>query len=236
MYLDKMASGIDPISDLPVSDNDCIKQARISRCLVYVSGVLKRIIKTGGVIEKTQKAQKSSFAITQEKLKEYRLSQSPIPISEIVNRINGLIDTNKMLKLKNTKVISFLLQAGLIVETTLDEKHQTKIPTELGTKLGISRVQRNGINGTYFTNVYNAEAQQLILDNIDAIIELNCPKSESAELQGEPWSIEQENMLRELFNEHVPVSEIAIKMKRTNTGIRARLKRMGLIKNRGDAI
>ena len=30
MYLDKLANGIDPLTDVPVPDNDCINQIRIS--------------------------------------------------------------------------------------------------------------------------------------------------------------------------------------------------------------
>ena len=38
----------------------------------------------------------------------------------------------------------------------------------------------------------------------------------------------------DLFNKNVPVSEIATTLMRTETGIRARLKKMGLIEHRGD--
>ena len=58
MYLDKMANGIDPISDLPVPDSDCINQVKISRCLFYVSDILCKLIENGGVIEKTTKSKK----------------------------------------------------------------------------------------------------------------------------------------------------------------------------------
>ena len=40
MYLDKLANGINPLTDQPASDSDCINQVRISRCLFYVSDVL----------------------------------------------------------------------------------------------------------------------------------------------------------------------------------------------------
>ena len=39
----------------------------------------------------------------------------------------------------------------------------------------------------------------------------------------------------DLFNKNVPVSEIAETLMRTETGIRARLKKIGLIDNRSDA-
>ena len=43
MYLDKLANGINPVTDQPASDSDCINQVRISRCLFYVSDVLRRV-------------------------------------------------------------------------------------------------------------------------------------------------------------------------------------------------
>ncbi|MBP5166657.1 MAG: hypothetical protein ILP09_05290 [Oscillospiraceae bacterium] len=39
MYLDKLANGIDPLTDRPAGENDRIHQARISRCLFYVSDI-----------------------------------------------------------------------------------------------------------------------------------------------------------------------------------------------------
>ena len=44
MYLDKMAQGIDPISGKPVPTTECICQERISKCLIYVSGILENLI------------------------------------------------------------------------------------------------------------------------------------------------------------------------------------------------
>ena len=43
-YIDKLANGIDPLTDEPVRENDIVNNVRISRCLFYVSGVLDKVI------------------------------------------------------------------------------------------------------------------------------------------------------------------------------------------------
>ena len=64
MYLDKMAQGIDPISDKPVPDTECICQERISKCLTYVSGILGNLIDDKGSSELSLKATTPSTSIS----------------------------------------------------------------------------------------------------------------------------------------------------------------------------
>ena len=44
MYIDKMAKGIDPLTDMEIPEDSILNQVRISRCLYYVSDVLARRI------------------------------------------------------------------------------------------------------------------------------------------------------------------------------------------------
>ena len=75
----------------------------------------------------------------------------------------------------------------------------------------------------------------LIVDNIEAIVALkNKGTEKTAENQGQAWTSAQEECLIELFNKRVPISEIAVTLMRTETGIRARLKKLGLIEKRSD--
>ena len=173
MYLDKLANGLNPLTDLPVADNDCINQVRISRCLFYVSDVLRKLIDNGGVFEKQPKIKKANFAITYEELKRYQAGDVPISVSEISRKINDLVDPNAVTKLKYSSITSFLIQNGFLVEYEFGDGRKTKIPTDTGKSIGISREERSGKNGPYYVTVYNSEAQRFILDNIEAIIELN---------------------------------------------------------------
>jgi predicted transcriptional regulator len=231
MYLDKLANGIDPLTDSAVPDNECINQVRISRCLFYVSDILRKLIENGGIIEKSQKRKKIGFTITPEELNKYQIDDKPIPVSEITKRINDLVDLETMSKLRHTSITSFLLKSGLLVEQEFADGKKYIIPTEKGKSIGISREERQAHNNRlYYVTVYNADAQRFILENIHAIIELNNFQNESAELQGKPWTSNYDEALIDLYGKHVPIFEIAVTLKRTETEILERLTRLGIIK------
>lgn len=43
MYLEKLANGVNPLTNEEVAENDVVNNVRISRCLFYTSGILKQI-------------------------------------------------------------------------------------------------------------------------------------------------------------------------------------------------
>ena len=176
-YLDKLANGINPLTNQPASDSDCINQVKISRCLFYVSDVLRRVIDNGGDIGKAERIKKKTFSISHETLKNFRLSSTPISVSEITKRINELVDGNDMANLKPASINTFLMECGLLVQTETRDGKKIKTPTEQGNMIGISSEERFGQAGPYRVTVYNTDAQQFILDNIDAIIEINARKA-----------------------------------------------------------
>ena len=171
--------------------------------------------------------------ISHEILKSFRLSGTPIPVSEITKRINELVNENAMTKLKHTSITAFLMESGLLVQTEADGGEKTKTPTKQGASIGITSEERVGQAGTYSVTVYNADAQQFILDNIEAVIEINNRKSVAATRQadyhGQPWIDTYDEVLIDLFRKNVPITEIAITLKRTEGGVRARLKKLGVI-------
>lgn len=44
MYVDKIANGINPLTDEAIREDDFINNVRMARSLFYVSGVLGRVI------------------------------------------------------------------------------------------------------------------------------------------------------------------------------------------------
>ena len=57
-YIEKLANGINPLTDQPVPDSDSINNVRISRCLFYVSDILRQIAENGGVSQRKTKTAK----------------------------------------------------------------------------------------------------------------------------------------------------------------------------------
>ncbi len=228
-YLDKLAQGIDPLTGYEVPEDDVINNVRISRCLFYVSDVLRQVIENGGIQVKTvRNSGKPPFSLSYEERERYPFGDFPVTVSVIAQRLNELVEPETMQKLKTTSITKFLLQSGLLFEEESVSGSKNKRPTEAGRQLGISAAQRIGQNGEYTAVVYSREAQQLILDNLDAIIAINAtPLHEN---QGKPWEPEEDDYLRRAFQAGVEVKELSDELKRTRGAIRSRLKNMGLIK------
>lgn len=234
IYVDKLANGINPIDNTIAADSDIINNIHISRCLFYVSDILEQVINNNGIIGKAKK--KLPFFISEEDISRFIPSDTPITISEITNRINELADLTLCKRLQSSVITSWLVNIGAMKEIIADSGKNVKRPTEQGADLGIFTEKRFGMNGMYTVVLYKKEAQQFIADNIEAIIENNNLQSATAlKNQGQPWTAEQESLLAEMFGKNATVAEIASALNRTATGIQARLKKMGLIENRGDA-
>lgn len=234
MYIDKMANGINPIDDAPAADSDMINNVRLSRCLFYVSDVLRQVIDNNGIIGKA-KSSKKAFFLSADSINNFSFSETPIPVSEITKRLNDLADLEVCYKLKHSAITNWLISIGALEIRELADGRNTKRPTEQGQMLGISSEKRTGMNGEYVVVVYSKDAQQFILDNIEAIVtNISNISTKKADNQGQAWTAAHEECLVDLFNKNVPVSEIAATLMRTETGIRAKLKKMGLIDNRSD--
>lgn len=169
-YIEKLANGVNPLTDQEIPENDSINDVRISRCLFYVADVLKQVQENAGVSLPRSRTKKCAFSLSFEERTHFKYSEAPIPISEIVRRINELIDPEVMKKLNYRNIVDWLVESELLTEGTDSAGKKMRRPTYNGETIGIGVEQRNGVNGPYHVVVYNREAQTFILDNLDAII------------------------------------------------------------------
>ena len=233
-YLDKLAKGIDPLTGREVPEGEIINNVRISRCLFYVSDVLRQVIENGGIqVKAVKESEKTPFALSYEERTRYPFGDWPATVSVIAQRLNELVDLNAMQKLKTTSITAFLMQSGLLCEEEKPNGSKAKRPTESGLALGISTTQRMGQNGEYTAVVYSPEAQQFILDNLDAIMTINAtPLHEN---QGKTWEPEEDAWLRQAFQNGTDVKEMSAELKRTRAAVRARLEKLGLTEQGGQS-
>ena len=181
MYMDKLAQGIDPITDREAPEEDIINNVRLSRCFFYVSDVLRQVIENGGVVGKAVKPAKLPFCLTYEQTQAFPYSDDPIPVTALTERINALRTDEAMKKLRYTSISRFLTKSGLLTEIDTANGRKAKRPTEAGRTVGIFTEEWVGQNGPYTVVLYDRGAQQFVLDNIDAIIEINNAPKEKAE-------------------------------------------------------
>lgn len=227
MYIDKLANGINPIDDSVAPDEDIINNVRLSRCFFFVSDILRQVIENGGTrpIVTDKKSRKLPLEISFEKRQQFDYDEKPLTASEIARRINDLADQENMKKFTYLDIVSWFTEIRMLEEVTMQEGKHTRRPTTLGRENGISVEDRISSNGPYQVVVYSTAAQHLILDNLDAILAMT---NTQWEMQGMPWTKEQDDRLTDLYQRAIPLNEIAATLKRNVPAIRKRLKKLGL--------
>ena len=108
------------------------------------------------------------FEITHAELAKFEFSETPLMISQITDRINALKTNTSTAKLKATDLTEWLLSVGILKVVSLDAKNY-KLPSDIGSEMGISVERRKSSNGEYSIALYNIEAQKFIIDNLHAI-------------------------------------------------------------------
>ena len=168
MYLDQLAQGIDPITNLEMPNDSVLNNVRLARCFFYVSGVLEQVIAQGGVIGKKPKLQ--PFAIDSAQLAKVQLSHEPIRITQLVEIINAAVENPQMKKLTTTAITNWLLEKGFLQKETGSDEKSRRVPTPNGLLIGLSTQIRQGQYGEYQAVLYNMDAQRFVLDNLQGIL------------------------------------------------------------------
>lgn len=171
MYIDKLAKGINPLDDSIIPEEDIINNVRLSRCLFYVSDVLRQVIDNGGTVS-VNNNKKEAFNIIFNEIEKFQFSDTPIPVSKIAELINSLVSNANMKKLTHKHITDWLISIEMLQINTKPDGKTTKKPTAHGNEIGITTEERIGLNGKYIVVLYDRQAQQFIVDNIDAIIDM----------------------------------------------------------------
>jgi len=171
-YLDKLANGIDPLTDQALPDDTLLNQVRLSRCFFYVSDVLHRVIENGGEIQRTpvKKEKLAAFSLSEEQRETVELSNLPLPITKVVERINALVDETVMSKLKLTACTGWLLEEGYLQEDISGGKRR-RVPTQKGAMIGLHAQEKESLSGVSYLQVfYDRAAQQFLLNHLEDIL------------------------------------------------------------------
>lgn len=167
-FIDKLANGINPLDNSAVAENDIVNNIRISRCLFYVSDILRQVIDNDGIAS-ANKAKKLPFTLSPEVIQTICVADKPLPVSKFADYLSSFADLEKYSKLPYKLITSWLINIGALVETE-GPAGKKKEPTEQGKELGIYVERRTGLRGDYDVVLYNRDAQQFIIDNLDAIL------------------------------------------------------------------
>ena len=168
MYMDKLAQGIDPITNQEVPEDSVLNNVRLARCFFYVSDVLGKVIANGGAVG--QISETLDFAITPEQLASVQVSDYPIRVTEFTEALYQAVNNPTMKKLNTTKITEWLILKGLMMKETGTDGKIHRVPTDRGLQMGMSTRLRQSRDGEYQAVYYNRNMQQFLLDNLSAIL------------------------------------------------------------------
>lgn len=168
MYLDKLAQGIDPITNQEVPEDATLNQVRLARCFFYVSDILGQVIANGGVIGGKPKL--SPFEITVEQLAKVPISQEPLRVTQLADTISTSVNNPQMKKLSTTVITNWLLEHGYLKKQLTSDSKSKRVPTQLGIELGLFTQMRQGQYGEYQAVFYAPSAQKFVLAHLHEML------------------------------------------------------------------
>lgn len=165
--IDSLAEGLNPFTGQPLPEEDIVNDVRVARSLFFASSFLQEQMQ-GTMVQKTGK--KQMFRLSLEERERVTFSAKPIPASELARRMNEVVGAQDCKKISYRQITDWLVEVGMLklVENTAGS--QRRRPTDSGEKLGISLEKRMGQYGMYQVVLYNENAQQFIVDNVDAMM------------------------------------------------------------------
>lgn len=170
-FIDKLANGINPVDDTPIPEGDIANNVRLSRCFFYVSDILRQVIENGGTVaNQSARVRKQEFSLTSSERARLLVSEKAVTVTEIANYLNGHINQETTKKITGASINDWLMSIGLLEIVKLQNGKQRKQPTVQGNEMGIFVDERNGQFGQYYVVLFTSDAQQLIYDNIEAIV------------------------------------------------------------------
>ena len=173
VYVDKLANGINPLTDENVSENDVVNEVKVSRCLFFVSDVLRQVLENGGSVQGGGKRRRrEKFFITADELHGFEYSDTPLPVTHITERINRFINPNDMRRLYYMHIVHWLKKEGYLQDANGEFARAKYCPTLLGSQYGIIMRKKVGTKGEYYVIYYGRKAQELIVKNIENIVNL----------------------------------------------------------------
>lgn len=168
-YVQRMSEGYNPVNNIPADDDSVLNNPNVIRCMFFVKEVLKEVKRNNGLIgSKREKAKKEPFPF--EILKEFHYEEDK-SISHLLRQIQSPAGEKNIKKISIQTITTWLKNADYLTEEYCQEAGKiSTVPTEKGKALGIYTELRSYSNNTYLIVIYNRNAQEFLVKNLEAIV------------------------------------------------------------------
>ena len=238
-YLENLVDSIDPITQKAIDDS-LLNKREIKDIFIYIISLLNELIDNNGEVINVNEP--IEFTVDRIDKGLITVSNQPIQVNGFVKRINKQVDKTKMATFKSSSLTEWLLNNGFINKekraVLKDEIYYST--TSASRDVGIIEQDRTNPETGEVRKVLvlTKKAQEFIVDNLENIMsnidEIVLPKVDDNEQDEEcAWQVwteeEQDRLICEFTKDKLTIEEIANIHHRRTGGIRARLKKLGLI-------
>ena len=168
MYMDKLAQGVDPITNQTIPEDSVLNNVRLARCFFYVSGVSEQVINNGGTVG--QRVKTLNFSITPEQCARVKIMDYPVRITGFVDAVYAAVENGDMKKPNLRKITDWLLSVGFLTQVTGADGKVQRVPTEQGMRMGMRTEKRQTKDGEYLAVLYDSHMQRWLLQNLGEIL------------------------------------------------------------------
>ena len=168
-----------------------------------------------------------------------RITRCLFFVSDVLGKVCNGENDGSTYKFPRRAIGEWMIENGFLTEDVDNDGKRKKSPTLKGESMGVIGESRVGYKGDAYTAIlFNADAQRLIYDNLKSIVidhydRINNKKADSSEglpeNAGLPWSAADEKRLKEMYSDGLTAEAIAADLKRNVSGVKARMKKLGLL-------
>ncbi len=182
-YIAKLSAGVDPITSRAATPAT-LHSEDTRKCSNFVYELLTELINNNGVLNLSEEKEESAatyelvkkkavFALDYDSRAKVKITENPISPSAFLKNINSVIDKDNMEKLSITKLNKWLSNSGFVeeVKVPVTINRTVRRTTEASNEIGITTISVPNIRTgeTKEELVFTKQAQEFILDNIEAI-------------------------------------------------------------------
>ena len=168
--LELLINGIDPSTHIEFTVDTILNSKYNKMLLKEVHKMLSQYLAQYYDNCVFDKRRKHFFYIDDFKRKEIPISEHAIPISTFAYTLNEFIDEKTMKKVKASEITRWLMNEGYLKEIEHDDGKVFKVLTDKAGEIGMLKETRtNSYGRTYDVNLYSAQTQMFIINNLDAI-------------------------------------------------------------------
>lgn len=167
-YLRNLAVGRNPLDGSDLPEESLFRDETLTASFDLGADLLEAWLNNGG-FNCVQPKRLRPFALSDTSRKSIVVSEESVGIMTIANRVSKVVPYD-MQTVRYTQMSNWLQYIGALQWEERDGLKR-RVATKTGEELGIRTVDRKAVDGsTYRKNLYNAHAQQFLIDNLESIL------------------------------------------------------------------